>query len=219
MELLLKGIAVGFAIAAPVGPIGLLCIRRTLSKGHLSGFFAGLGAALADGVYGFVAAFGLALVGDLLLDHREWLGLFGGLFLCYLGIAEWRTRLADPMRVNERDAVGLLAGFVSTFVLTLANPMTILSFAAIFAGAGVARAHRELGDPERDLAPMFQLVGGVFLGSSAWWLMLTTGVGSIRHHVGPVSLRWLNRISGTVLLGFGVYVFAEAVRLFLKQYF
>jgi len=219
VEFLLKGIAVGFAIAAPVGPIGLLCIRRTLSKGHLSGFIAGLGAALADAVYGFIAAFGLTLVGDLLVQHREWLGLGGGLFLCYLGIAEWRTRGAKPAApVNERHAASLLGGFASTFALTLANPMTILSFAAVFAAAGVTREHRQLGDPERDIAPMLQLVGGVFLGSAAWWLMLTSGIGSIRHHIGPVSLRWLNRISGTVLLGFGAYVLVEAARLVIRQY-
>jgi threonine/homoserine/homoserine lactone efflux protein len=219
VELLLKGIAVGFAIAAPVGPIGLLCIRRTLSKGHLAGFFAGLGAAFADAVYGFVAAFGITLIGDMLVQHREWLGLGGGLFLCYLGLAEWRTKPSDPTLVTQRDAAGLIGGFASTFVLTLANPMTILSFAALFAGAGLAGAHRDLGDPGRDIEPMVQLVGGVFLGSAGWWLMLTTGIGSIRHHIGPVSLLWLNRISGTVLLGFGIYVFVEAVRVFLRQYF
>lgn len=222
MELLLKGIVIGFAIAAPVGPIGLLCIRRTLVKGHLAGFSTGLGAALADAVYGFVAAYGITLVGHLLIDHRAWLSLFGGVFLVVLGGAEWRSRPPVPTEANGaassrlRDAAGLLHGFVSTFFLTLANPMTILSFAAIFAGAGLAGPDSSLGEPDGELAPIAQLVGGVFLGSASWWAMLTGGVGRIRHMLGPQTQRWLNRISGTALIGFGLYALAIAIDLFLK---
>jgi threonine/homoserine/homoserine lactone efflux protein len=206
MSLLLKGIAIGFAVAAPVGPIGLLCIRRTLWGGRLAGFTAGLGAALADTVFGFIAAFGLTLVWDFLMANSQWFALGGGIFLIYIGIAEWRTRSSDPTLTAPPSAAGLVRGFVSTFFLTLANPLTILSFAAIFAGLGI-EGHRVTADGVNpDYAAVAELICGVFLGSAGWWLLLAGGVDVIRHRLNGAMLLWLNRISGTALLAFGLFM-------------
>jgi len=227
VALFLKGLAIGLAIAAPVGPIGLLCIRRTLALGRLAGLTAGLGAAAADAVYGFIAAFGLTLVAAFLVEQRAWFALGGGVFLCYVGLAEWFARPPSPedaakaaaeVAAHEAAGIGaLFRGFFTTFLLTLANPMTILSFAAIFAGLGLpaeVAASAELGGVAgaHDGVALAQLVGGVFLGSAGWWLALSGGVGFIRHRLGPGRLRWLNRVSGAALIGFGLYALSQAIR-------
>jgi threonine/homoserine/homoserine lactone efflux protein len=204
--LFIKAILIGFAVAAPVGPIGLLCIRRTLWGGHLAGFTAGLGAALADAFFAFVAVFGLTLIWDTLMANSKWFALGAGIVLIYIGITEWRTKPADPQLVAPQSTVGLVRGFVSTFFLTLANPLTILSFAAVFAGLGI-EGHRVSADGQTpDYAIMVELIGGVFIGSACWWLLLCAGVDVIRHRLSARTLKWLNRISGTGLLGFGIYM-------------
>lgn len=204
--LFLKAIMIGFAVAAPVGPIGLLCIRRTLWGGHVAGFTAGLGAAGADAFFAFVAAFGLTLIWDTLMANAQWFALGAGVVLIYIGITEWRTRPKDPMLIAPQTTVGLLRGFVSTFFLTLANPLTILSFAAIFAGLGI-EGHRVTEDGDTpDYTVIAEVVAGVFVGSACWWLLLAAGVDVIRHRLNATTLKWLNRISGSALLGFGVYM-------------
>jgi threonine/homoserine/homoserine lactone efflux protein len=191
---LLRGGLIGLAIAAPVGPIGVLCIRRTLAEGWRFGLVSGLGAATADALYGCVAGFGLTFVSAVLISHQMWLRLVGGLFLCYLGV---RTLLARPA---EQAAVaregGLLRAYGSTFFLTLTNPMTILAFAAIFAGLGLAEA-------TGGYASAGLLVLGVFLGSACWWLLLSGIVAAFRTRITPTGLLWVNRISGLIILGFG----------------
>ena len=192
--LFLEGIIIGFAIAAPVGPIGVLCIRRTLAEGCASGFVSGLGAATADATYGAVAAFGLTLITDFLLGGTSWLRLVGGAFLLYLGI---KAFLASPAeRAAEARGGGLLGAYASTLFLTLTNPTTILSFVAIFAGLGVGAAS--------DALSAALLVLGVFLGSAAWWLMLSGGIGFFRSKLSTGGLRWVNRVSGTIIAAFGV---------------
>ncbi|MCU0538768.1 MAG: LysE family translocator [Desulfobacterales bacterium] len=192
--LFLRGLVIGFSIAAPVGPIGILCIRRTLADGRLAGLLAGLGAATADAIYGCVAGFGLTVISSFLVDQRVWIQLAGGLFLLMLGI---RTLAAPPARnPAAASGTGLAAGYLSTFLLTLTNPMTILSFAAIFAALGVARTGG-------DFAAAALLVLGVFLGSAAWWLLLSGGVGLVRERLNPAILRWVNRLSGLILVIFG----------------
>src|SRR3972149_1732210 len=160
----LKGCIIGFSIAAPVGPIGVLCIKRTLHAGRLAGLFSGLGAALADAFYGMIAAFGLSALAELLLAAQWWLRLLGGLFLLYLSI---KIFLEKPKSidsdVNERRFV---KDFTSTFALTLTNPMTIFSFMAVFAGLG-------LGSESKNFQDAFLLVLGVFIGSGCWWLLLS----------------------------------------------
>jgi threonine/homoserine/homoserine lactone efflux protein len=190
---LLKGIAIGLSIAAPVGPIGVLCIRRTLAEGRAQGLASGLGAAAADALYGCVAGFGLTLVSDVLAGQQTWLRVIGGAFLCYLGV---KTLLAQPgASAAPEGSLSLLGAFSSTFLLTLTNPVTILAFGAIFAGLGLAESGRGGALP---------LVVGVFTGSALWWLTLSSAVSLLRNRFGPGGLRWTNRVSGLVIAGFGL---------------
>jgi len=198
MPLLLQGFILGFSIAAPVGPIGVLCIRRTLAEGRLAGFLSGLGAATADMLYGAVAAFGLTALTSLLVGQRTWLTLVGGLFLLYLGAKTFLTKPAD--HAASAKGTGLFGAYASTLVLTLTNPMTILSFTAIFAGMQF-----NLDGP----LPAATLVLGVFLGSAAWWLTLSGLVGILRDRFTPAWMQWVNRISGLVILGFGIVILAS----------
>jgi threonine/homoserine/homoserine lactone efflux protein len=194
-SLLLKGYIIGLSIAAPVGPIGVLCIRRTLAEGRIAGLVSGLGAATADAIYGCIAGFGLTFISGFLVSQQIWLRLVGGLFLCYLGV---RTLLARPAeRSAAASGVGLSGIYASTFFLTLTNPMTILSFAAVFAGLGLA----ETGG---GYLSALLLVGGVFLGSASWWLLLSGGVSLLRDRFGVSGLRWVNRFSGAAIIVFGV---------------
>jgi threonine/homoserine/homoserine lactone efflux protein len=173
----------------------VLCIRRTLADGWASGLVSGLGAASADAVYGSIAGFGLAFISNFLVSQQLWLRLVGGLFLCFLGV---KTFLAKPAieAASGREG-GLLAAYASTLFLTLTNPMTIISFAAIFAGLGLAGVRGNYGSAGI-------LVLGVFMGSAAWWLLLSGTVGIFRARFKPALLRWVNRISGVIIVGFGI---------------
>ena len=186
---LLTGGIVGFSIAAPVGPIGALTIRRTLADGMAAGLLTGLGAATADAIYGAVAAFGLTLITSFLVAQQGWLGLLGGLFLCYLGITTFRARPAPPAQVPP--ARSLAGAYGSTFLLTLTNPATILSFIGIYAGVG-------LGLSEGDYVEAGAFVAGVFAGSALWWLLLCGAVSRLR---GRFDARWQRRVNrGSALL-------------------
>jgi threonine/homoserine/homoserine lactone efflux protein len=190
-----RGLAMGFSIAAVVGPIGLLCIHRTLHRGFWYGLVTGMGAATADALYGSVAAFGLTLVTSLLVSWQGWIHLLGGLFLIYLGI---RTMLTGPSsHTASTRAGGFFGAYASTFILTLTNPTTILSFIAIFAGLGVGSGH------DSTLAAL--LVLGVFLGSALWWLLLSGGISLLRTRFAPGWLPWINRLAGGVIVLFGGY--------------
>ena len=199
--LFLQGLIIGFSIAAPVGPIGILCIRRTLAEGRASGFLSGLGAATADALYGCVAGFGLTVISAFLVDQRFWIQLTGGIFLLALGIKTLRATPAES--AAAASGTGLAAGYASTLLLTLANPMTILSYAGIFAALGIA-------DTGGDLSAASLLVLGVFIGSAAWWLILSGGVGLMRDRLAPGMLRWTNRLSGIVLVSFGILAVWQA---------
>lgn len=197
---LLRGLVIGFSIAAPVGPIGVLCIRRTLADGRAAGLVSGLGAASADACYGFIAAFGLTFVSNILIDQKLWLHVIGGAFLCYLGV---RTFLAQPAaQTIATESTRLVSAYTSTLFLTLTNPLTILSFAAIFAGLGIASASGSYGTAAI-------LVAGVFLGSATWWLLLSGGVALLRSRIDSRALRWVNRISGGIITAFGVVAIAS----------
>jgi threonine/homoserine/homoserine lactone efflux protein len=192
----LRGLAIGFGIAAPVGPIGILCIRRTLADGRAVGFAAGLGAATADALYGAVAAFGLTLVSSALVGQRIWLQAVGGVFLCYLGVRTWIAAPATSAAQTRRGP-GLVTAWATTFALTVTNPTTILSFAAIFAGLG-------LGGGTGGYSSASIMVLGVFLGSAFWWLLLSTGVGFLRASITPAHLRWVNRGAASIITIFGL---------------
>jgi threonine/homoserine/homoserine lactone efflux protein len=192
-----RGLALGFAIAAAVGPVSLLVIRRTLAEGRRYGFVSGLGVAAADGTYGGIAAFGLTALTDLLVGWRRILGVVGAAFLLWLA---WRTATAVP-RDAARDAVprqrrrDLAAAFGSMFTLTLANPATVVSFAALFLGLGVTG---------RDAGTAASLTAGVWTGSAAWWLLLTSVVAAIRGRVTPAWLGRINVVAGIVIAGFAL---------------
>ena len=192
--LFIRGFLIGLSIAATVGPMAVLCIRRTLSEGRLAGLATGLGVATADGCYGAVAGFGLTVVSGALLGVQVWLRLIGGGFLLYLGL---KTLLAAPAaRAANAAASNLPRAYVSALALTLTNPLTILSFAAIFAGLGAATGG--------DYKTAALLVLGVFVGSACWWVILTGVVTALRTRVTPRGLRWVNRVSGAIIFGFGL---------------
>jgi len=201
LGLFIRGLIIGFSIAAPVGPIGVLCIRRTLADGRTSGFLSGLGAATADALYGCVAGFGLTVISGFLVDQRFWIQLIGGIFLLALGLKTLRT--VPTERAAAASGTGLAASYASTLLLTLTNPMTILSFAGIFAALGVA-------DTGGDFSAAALLVLGVFVGSAAWWLLLSGGVGLLREKLSSGVLRWTNRLSGAILLAFGLIAVWQA---------
>src|SRR3990167_9228812 len=181
LTLFLKGLIIGFAIAAPVGHIGVLCIQRSLHDGFKIGLMTGLGAAFADGTYGLIAGFGLTALSSFLTNHQFWIRLIGGLFLLYLGIKLFLTTPREKSAGNsDRSPWHAL---LTTFLLTLANPGTILSFIAVFAGLG-------LGTTYADYIHAIVLVLGITLGSAIWWLLLSSGVAFILHHrLNPASLR------------------------------
>jgi threonine/homoserine/homoserine lactone efflux protein len=200
--LILRGLLLGFSIAAPVGPIGVLCIRRTLAEGRLTGFLSGLGAATADMLYGAVAAFGMTAVMNILVNQQLWLRAIGGLFLLYLGI---RTFLAKPSNESApARGTGLLGAYASTFLLTVANPMTILSFIGMFSAILPAGSVSNAG-------ASFSLVAGVFLGSATWWLALSGIVSLIRERFTPAWMQWVNRISGVIIACFATYILAGLI--------
>jgi len=193
--LFLRALALGFSIAAPVGPIGALCIRRTLANGRLTGLATGLGAATADAFYGAIATFGLTALTTMLVGISFWTRLLGGIFLIYLGVT---TMLAKPA---EREAAaesrqGLAGAYVSTVALTLTNPATIVAFLGVFAGLGVGA--------QTNLAGGLLVVAGVFIGSAAWWLLLTVVVSLIRHRIPADVMRAVNIASGLLIIGFGL---------------
>jgi threonine/homoserine/homoserine lactone efflux protein len=194
---LIKGFLIGFAIAAPVGPIGVLCIRRTLAEGRAIGFMSGLGAATADMSYGAIAAFGLTAVQDLLVRQQLWLHLTGGLFLIYLGIRTFITSPAERAALDETRR-GWLPAYLSTLGLTLTNPATIISFTVIFAGL-------RLGDADGSYLSAAFMVLGVLLGSATWWLTLSSIIGAFRDRFTMMWLRWVNRLAGIVIFAFGIF--------------
>ena len=199
----LRGIIIGFAIAAPVGPIGVLCIQRTLNRGASFGFVSGLGAATADACYGIIAAFSVAAVFNFLSAQKVWFSLAGGLYLGYLGIKAFRT--VPDSRIETTNGMGRLSAYLSIFVLTLTNPMTIFAFAAVFAGFG-------FGNTAGNYSNAVILVIGVFTGSALWWFGLSSATGLIRNKFNPTHLSWINRISGVVIVGFAIYIIAALIK-------
>ena len=199
--LFIKGFVIGFSIAAPVGPIGILCIQRTLSSGNVQGLVTGLGAATADALYGFIAAFGLTFISNFLVDQSLWFRIIGGLFLCYLGIRAF-LRQPQEQTVSLANSTNLSA-YGTTFFLTLTNPMTILFFAGIFAGLGIV-------SESVHYASAGLMVIGVFIGSGAWWLLLSGATGIFRNKISEGKLALVNKFSGVVIVVFGVIALISA---------
>ncbi len=202
LSFFVRGLLIGLSIAATVGPMCFLCIQRTLQRGQLYGFVSGLGIATADGVYGSIAAFGLTLISNFLVSEQQWIRLIGGLFLMYLGIKTIITKPAE--RAATAKANGYFGAYASTFLLTLTNPLTILSFAAIFAGIGV-------GGANKSVISATVVVLGVFAGSTLWWIILTSAISLLRSKFTPQWLLWINRVSGVIITLFGVFALLSLI--------
>jgi threonine/homoserine/homoserine lactone efflux protein len=195
-SLLLRGFALGFAIAASPGPIFFLCLRRTLLRGRLYGFISGLGVATADGLYAAIAAFGFAVAINLVAGGRRPLALIGGAVLIGLGLRILFERKERPVEVPSTSSTGLAWAYVSTLGLTITNPATVISFAALAATLSLGGG----GGPARPAA----LVGGVLLGSAAWWGALAIGASLLRARVTPAVIRGINTFSGAAISVLGM---------------
>lgn len=195
-----KGVALGIAIAAPVGPIGVLCIRRTLIHGTRFGILTGIGAAFADGLFGLIAAFGMVALSAWLITLRDSLHLIGGTVLAVLAV---RTLLhaghieRDPE--TGRTESSEITAVVTAFLLTLSNPMTILTFATAFTAVGLAET--------LSIASGLILVAGVLVGSASWFTALSFIVSATGGRLTPRTLLWIDRVAGVLLLLFAAYMF------------
>ena len=199
-----KAMAAGFAIAAPVGPVGVLCVHRTLTKGRLHGVISGLGAAFADTIYGAIAALGISFVSDFLFDHQVWLRLGGGSLMVLIGIRMVTGHLRAGRTAKSSNAGSLFGDCASAFFITLTNPITIVSFAAVFLAVGIT------GGTDT-LTGAGVLVLGVFAGSSLWWMVLSSGVGLFRNAFTDTYLRRMNYISSGVIIVFGLGVMISLI--------
>ncbi len=204
---LAQGGAIGFLVAAAIGPIAMLCIRTTLERGRIAGIAAGMGVAVADTIYAAIGAYGISFVGAALTSGESWLKLVAGIVLIAFGIYLARRQ---PVTAAEEQEVpkSLTADFLMTLGLTLTNPMTILSFAGLFAGVSGLR-----GFP---LSEIPALLLGVFAGSAVWWLALAFVIGLIRHRISPTTMLWINRGSAAAIIGFGLYVLVEPLQAFAQ---
>lgn len=196
----LKGVAAGFVVAAPVGPVAVMCVRRTLVRGALSGYATGLGAAIADTVYGVIAAYGISLLAVLLFDNAFWFRLVGGILLCALAV---KTLLSGPAEIQAPSSNGLMSDFLSALVVTGTNPITLVAFGVVFTTIGVATAGDKFDWAEA-------LIAGVFVGSALWWATLTGIASLFRSALSHSGLRWINRISAGVILVCGVLMLIAA---------
>lgn len=201
-----RGLLIGVAIAAPVGPMALLCIRRTLERGWPSGFASGLGIATADGIYAAVAAFGLTAISGLLLREARWVQLAGGVAIVLLGLQSLlrtETAAGPPEKLRPLPA-GLVGAYASCLGLTLANPPTILSFVAVMAAFGIGTTAGG--------RPAALVVLGVLLGSAAWWAVLTGLIARARARLGVRARTWISRLAGLLLVALGVFSVVAALR-------
>lgn len=196
--LFLKGLLIGFVIAAPIGPIGILCIQRTMSGRYGLSLMTGLGAGVADTVYGAIAGFSLVSIANFITQYGFYLQLFGGMLLGWIGFSIFRSPLRQES-LETRSKETLFHGFTSAFFLTLSNPIALIVFAAAFTVMGIVPQDESL---DQGLA----LVSGVFVGANGWWLALSTTIHMIHHKLSETNLLWINRISGGMLLGFGAYM-------------
>ena len=195
--LIIQGVLIGFVVAVPVGPLGILCINRALAAGALCGLFSGLGVATADALAASIAALGISFVSGFLIKHQIFLRLAGGVFLCYIGAQIYRTKpkpAAAPSDVN-----GLVNAYATTFILTFSNPVTILSFIAIYAGWHVPSLQG------RYFAAAL-LALGVLIGSAFWWVGLFIGMTAFREKFSLDALAWVHRVSGALMVGFGIAI-------------
>jgi threonine/homoserine/homoserine lactone efflux protein len=205
---LAQGGAIGFVVAAAIGPIAMLCIRTTLERGRIAGISAGMGVALADTIYAAIGAYGISFVGAALSSGETWLKLVGGIVLIAFGVYLARKRPAAAAEDEREVPKSLVADFAMTLALTLTNPMTILSFAGLFAGVSGMHGFQ--------LSVIPALLVGVFAGSAVWWIALAFVIGLIRHKISPTAMLWINRGSAAAIIGFGLFVLLEPLQAFAQ---
>jgi threonine/homoserine/homoserine lactone efflux protein len=210
--LVLSGVVIGLVVAVPIGPVNLICIRRTLAFGPMNGFISGLGSALGDTVFAIVTGFGLTVIAQVISGYSSYLELIGGGMLVYFGIHNFMSkveaRVADKIAFREKGSSTLLRAMASTLALTLTNPATLLAFAALFAGlGGLAGGHPNL------VSAAFVVIG-VTAGASLWWLTLTTIIGRLHASINDHTMELINKSSGIAIAGFGLAVLIHlAVKL------
>ncbi len=209
-----KGILIGIAMAAPVGPLALLCIRRSLTKGHIEGVATGLGVALADGFYALVAALGLSAISLFILERKEYLFMGGGIMLVLLGVRALKNPPSlseDDLELEKLNPKGFMTTLLQTSLITLTNPMTIVTFIAAFSAVGFQ------GQQTPWQATTIAL--GVFCGSLVWFMMLALIVGYFRKKVTPFVYRMINTVSGALLIAYGIIFLGNAARELLIKAF
>ncbi len=205
---LIEGIIVGFMASVPLGPIGVLCIQRTLNKGRLSGFISGLGAASSDVIYAILAGFSLSYIVSFIEEQMLFLQVFGVVLLLFLGFKIFYTNPAIQLRKQKRGNSSLFQDFASTFLLTLSNPLYIFLFIGFFAGFRVVQ-------PKDNIINQLLLVGGVFVGAALYWLILTSIVNLFRKKINLRRLWWLNKIAGGLII---VLVISAFMGWVIKEY-
>jgi threonine/homoserine/homoserine lactone efflux protein len=198
---LLKGLIIGFAMAIPIGPVGVLCIRKTLAEGHARGMFIGLGAATADSLYASMAAFGLTFISDAVTSNQFWVSLGGGSLLFYLGIRTFRSKRKNTVALSSNK--GLARSFASAFFLALTNPVTIFAFVAVFAAFGLGK--------NINIVSAGIIVFGVFTGSYLWFLTLSYVATHFRKKIDSGGLIWVNRIAGILIIVSGAVAFISLI--------
>lgn len=203
---LLDGIIVGFSASVPLGPIGVLCIQRTLNRGRLAGFVSGLGAAMSDTIYAIVAGFSLSFVLDVIEAQMFWLQLAGAIILIVMGVKIFLTNPAIQLRRQKNKNTSLIQDFVSTFIITITNPLAIFLFIAAFSVVG--------GEKQFDMQLL--LVSGVFIGAASWWLTLTSLIGLFRKKINLRRLYWINKIAGSTIV---ILVVVASLTLLVKELF
>ena len=205
MELiyLYKGLILGFSVAAPVGPIGVLCINRTINKGYVSGIISGLGAATADLIYGLIAGLGLTVISNTLIENKLLIQSVGLLFLFYLGIKTLLKKQRD-FETEDSKKSGLFKDYLTTFMLTITNPVTILFFLAVFAGLGLTNSQNN------NLSTIL-LVLGVFSGSGFWWIFLSGLTYKLKNKISKKIFKKIDFVSGIIILVFGLFILYDLI--------
>lgn len=205
-SLFLQGSLIGFSMAIPVGPVGMLCIQHALRRGLAGGLIAGLGAALADAVYGGMAGFGVSLLSHVITSYQIWFQLMGAVILSILGIRIFKSHPSELE--TSKSSFSCSRIFFSTFALTLTNPLTLLCFAAVYTSFGITPS-------DEAIMPGLMLSLGIMLGAGLWWMLLSMTVAFIGKKYQIASIPLFNRISGGVLTGFGCLASFSVLRQLL----
>ena len=197
--LLIKGLIVGLLVSIPLGPIGVLCIQRTLNKGRRSGFISGLGASSADAIFALIASLGLTIVINFVREHQQYFQIAGGLIVLYIGFKIFSTNPVKQLKLQRMNKTMLSHDYMSVFLLTVSNPLAIMLFIGIMAAINVA-------NESLSVFQVFFFLAGIFTGSASWWFLLAFLANRFRKRIRLRSIWWMNKITGTAVFIFGLFV-------------